>query len=94
MKQQMAAAIVAGLVIVGCGSSDSDSGGDSPQDEVAEIIIGAAADAGAEPDADCIREKAQNISDEDAQAMVDAGLDGQPDISAEAGEVLAHILTC
>lgn len=93
MKKQLAAAMVAGLVIAGCGS-DSDGGGDSPQDEVAEIIIQAADDAGADPDADCIRERAQDISDEDAQAMVDAGIDGDPDISVEAGEVLAEILTC
>ena len=29
-----------------------------------------------------------------AAAMVDAGLEGEPDISAEAGEILAEILTC
>lgn len=37
---------------------------------------------------------AQQISDDDAKAMVEAGLQGEPDISAEAGETLAEILLC
>ena len=46
------------------------------------------------PDEDCIRDAADRIDDADAQALVDAGLDGEPDISAATGEILAEMLTC
>lgn len=91
MKKQLITALVAGLVLVACGG-DSDSA--SNQDKVADLIIGAAEDAGASPDGDCIRDAAQDLSDDDAKAMVDAGLEGEPDISTEANEILAEILTC
>ncbi len=92
MKKQLIRALVAGLVLVACGSDDG--GGSSDQDKVADLIIKAADDAGASPDSDCIRDAAKKISDADAKAMIDAGLEGEPDISAGAGEILAEILTC
>ena len=92
MKKQLVSALVAGLVLVACGS-DSD-GGSSNQDKVADLIINAAEEAGASPDADCIRDTAKKISDADAKAMVDAGIQGEPDISTEANEILGEILTC
>lgn len=95
MKRLLAVASVA-ILITACGSDDdggSDSG-DGAQAEVAAIVIQAAADAGATPDEDCIRDAADRIDDTDAQALVDAGLDGDPDISAATGEILAEMLTC
>lgn len=88
MKKHLITALVVSVALVGCG------GGSSDQDEVADIVIKAAEDAGAEPDSDCIREHAGKLSDDDAGAMVDAGLEGDPDISAEANEILAEMLTC
>jgi hypothetical protein len=90
MKTTFAAALVAGLVLVSCGS-DSDG---SEQDKVADLIIQAAQDAGVEPDESCIRDAAKKLSDEDADAMVDAGIEGEPDISEAANDVLVEILTC
>lgn len=94
LTRTIAALAVAGLAVTACGS-DSDGGdSESDQDKVAEIVIGAAQDAGVEPDADCIRDAAQAISDDDAAALVAAGLDGDPDVSAATGEALAEMLTC
>ncbi|MFK7919250.1 MAG: hypothetical protein AB8G14_14335 [Ilumatobacter sp.] len=93
-KRAVAIVAVAGLALAACGS-DSDGGdGSSDQDKVADLVIGAAADAGAEPDSDCIRDAAQAISDDDAAALVEAGLEGDPDVSAATGEALAEMLTC
>ena len=89
MKQHtLSITLVAGLALAACG------GGGSDQDQVADLLIEAAADAGASPDADCIRDLAQDISDDDAEAMTDAGLQGDPDISEAAGEILAEMLLC
>ena len=89
MKQQtLSIALIAGLALAACG------GGSSDQDQVADLLIEAADDAGASPDPDCIRDLAQDISDADATAMTDAGLEGDPDISDAAGEILAEMLLC
>lgn len=87
-KQTLSIALVAGLALAACG------GGGSDQDQVADLLIGAAEDAGASPDPDCIRDLAQDISDADAKAMTEAGLEGDPDISEAAGEILGEMLLC
>jgi hypothetical protein len=87
-KPTRSLALVAGLALAACG------GGGSDQDQVADLLIEAADDAGASPDSDCIRDLAQDISDADAKAMTDAGLQGDPDISQAAGEILAEMLLC
>jgi hypothetical protein len=92
MKHILAAATVA-VLLAACGS-DGGGSSDDPQGEVADIVIEAANDAGASPDAECIREAAARIDTEQAELIVDAGLDGEPDISAETGEILAEMLLC
>lgn len=87
-KHTRSIALVAGLTLAACG------GGGSDQDQVADMLIEAADDAGASPDSDCIRDLAQDISDDDAEAMADAGLQGDPEISDAAGEILAEMLLC
>lgn len=89
MKKSILACVAAALIVVGCGG-----GGDGDQGQVADIIIRAAEDAGASPNADCIRDAANKLSDADAAAMVEAGLDGDPSISDGANEILIEILTC
>lgn len=86
--------LAASIALVACGGSDDGDGGDSPQDGVADLLIEAAEDAGADVDSDCVRETAQSMSDDDANLIVDAGLDGDPDISETANEVLAEMLLC
>ncbi|MDW3216337.1 MAG: hypothetical protein R8G01_20270 [Ilumatobacteraceae bacterium] len=87
-KHTRSIALVTGLTLAACG------GGGSDQDQVADMLIEAADDAGASPDSDCIRDLAQDISDDDAEAMADAGLQGDPEISDAAGEILAEMLLC
>ena len=93
MKRILAAATVA-VFITACGSDGGGGSDGNPQGEVADIVIAAAEEAGASPDADCIRENAERIDDGDAAALVEAGLDGDPEISAETGEILADMLLC
>jgi hypothetical protein len=92
MKTHLTAALIAGLVLVSCGSDSG--GGSSEQDKVADLIIEAAQDAGVDPDESCIRDTAQKLSEADADAMVDAGINGVPDISDAANEILGEILSC
>ncbi len=88
MKKLLASSLMAALLFAGCG------GGDSDQDKVADIVIQAAEDAGASPDSGCIKDAAGRLSDDDAAALVDAGLQGDPTISADANGILADMLTC
>ncbi len=88
-RKMTIACLAAAMILVGCGG-----GGDGDQGEVADIIIKAAEDAGASPDADCIRDAAKKLSDEDEAAMVSAGLDGDPSISDGANDILIEILSC
>ena len=87
MKKAIAACLAATILLTGCG-------GDGDQGEVADLIIRAAEDAGVSPDADCIRDAANKLSDDDAAAIADAGLAGDPTISDGATDILIEILSC
>ncbi|MFK8025956.1 MAG: hypothetical protein AB8G26_18525 [Ilumatobacter sp.] len=89
---RVAATLAASVALVACGGSDDSS--DSPQDDVADLLIQAADDADADVDADCVRDAVGGLSDADATALSEAGLDGDPEISESAGEVLAELLLC
>ena len=54
------------LVFAGCGGDDDDGGGS--QGELADLLI---ADEVVGADEDCIRDKTAELSDEDAQFLVD-----------------------
>ncbi len=91
-RRSVAALAAAGLVLAACGGDDA-----SPQDQVADIVIDAAADAGASPDSDCIRDEANKLSDSEAQLLVDAGFGPgaeDPGVSEETNEILAQMLLC
>ena len=88
MRTTLTACIAAtALVLAACGSDDSSPSGD--QGEVADLLMTAASEEGFELDSDCVDEKAGELSDEDAKALADAGLEGDADISA-AGEAIGQ----
>lgn len=73
--------------------SDSD-GPDGVQGEAAGAFIDAATESGITPDEDCVNELAAQLSDEDAQAIVDAQAAGSPELSAEGTALTAQLPTC
>jgi len=77
------------LVIAACGGGDA-----SPQDEVAELFVDVMDDQGIALDEDCVKDVAQDLSDEDAQAMVDAGSDVDADFSPAATQLAARAASC
>ncbi len=81
-------AAAATLAFTACGGSGSD------QDEVADLLIEQAAGEDIELDEDCVRDTAAKLSDDDAAALVEAGVDGDPEIS-EAGDAIGEeIVNC
>jgi hypothetical protein len=85
-----AAADTAGAV-----TDDGDDGdGGENQNDAADIFIEQAEAAGIETDEDCVREKAEKLSDADAQAIVDAGDDGSPELSPEGEALSIQLASC
>jgi hypothetical protein len=89
---------VAALALSACGGDD---GGSSPQDQVADMMIEALNETtdlegieGIEIDEGCIRDKVGELSDEDARAIVAAGPEGNPDVSADADAVGEAMFEC
>ena len=79
-------------------SSDADEassdGPDGVQGEAAAAFISAATESGITPDEDCVNDLAAQLSDEDAQAIVDSQPDGSPELSAEGTTLTAQLPTC
>lgn len=75
---------------VGCGDDDG-GGGSGPQGQVAEQLIDEAEGDGMGVDQDCIREATAELSDSDAQALLD---DDEEALSAEGGLALFGMLEC
>lgn len=78
------------LVLTACGGSGSGS----DQDQVADLLIESAGDEGIELDESCVRDKASGLSDADAAALVEAGVDGDADISDEADAIAEDLFSC
>lgn len=76
------------VVIAACGSS---CGGTSPQVQVAEMYVSVAAEDGYEVDPACVSEEMEAMSEADARALVDAGLDGNADLSEAGIDVLTGV---
>jgi hypothetical protein len=97
MKKTIIAVLASSaLVFAACGS-DSDGGSDGgggAQSEVAALMTGALDDAGIDYDADCINDAAGQLSDEDAEAIVAAGMEGDPDVSDEADAIGDSLADC
>ena len=90
MKSRVLAGIgVGALVLSACG------GGGGPQDEVADMVLEEMGGEGVEIDEDCVRDAAQELSDDDAQKILDAGPGGNADdLSPEAAETADSLIDC
>jgi hypothetical protein len=109
MSSRLLATIsIAALALAACGGDD-DGGGDggggggdgSPQDQVADMMMEVLDETmtgeemeGVTVDEDCIRDKIGGLSDDDAQKILDAGPEGDPDVSDGADEISASIVEC
>ena len=95
---------IAALVLTACGGGGDDGGGGDggggAQDQVADMMIDVLTEASeiegvdVTIDEDCIRDKVGQLSDADAQAIVDAGPDGDPEVSAEADAIGETMIAC
>ena len=81
------------LLVAACGGDDDDSAG-GIQNDAADELIQQADDANLDPDEGCIRDKAANLSDEDAQNIVDTGTSDTPDLSPEGAGIVAEAMSC
>jgi hypothetical protein len=84
--------VVAGLTLAACGGSDGGTSG--AQSEAAQQTIDAAKDAGFDLNKGCVNDIASQLSDDDAQAIVDAGPDGDPDVSTEGSALANQLASC
>ena len=83
---------VAALALAACGSDGG--GGSSTQDEVAVLFVDAMEEDDIAVDLDCAKEAASGMSDEDAQELVDAGVDASSVESPAATEFAAKATSC
>lgn len=79
---------VVALGVTACG------GGGGAQSEVADMMIAEAAEEGIALDADCVRDVAGKLSDQDAEALVAAGVDGDVQLSDEADAIGEEMFGC
>lgn len=65
---------------------------DELREELITLVSGSL--AGMTVDEQCVRDAVGKLSDDDLRAIVDAGMDGDPDVSAEADAIGASIVEC
>lgn len=102
MRTALAAWLAATTIILAaCGGSDGSSADsssadsssadassvDGDQGRVIALLLSTAADSGIELDETCVNNTLGELSDDDAKAIADAGIDGQPEVSDEANEI-------
>ena len=83
------------LALAACGGSDDPSGDDGSegssaggdQARVVDLLLGAAEGSGIELDETCVNETLGELSDEDAKAIADAGVEGNPEVSDAGNEI-------
>ncbi len=88
------------LALSACGGDDD--GGSGVQAQVADMMIDTMNEAleaegvdGVDIDEDCIRDAANELSDDDARKILDAGPDGDPEgLSAEADAAGDALIDC
>jgi len=90
--RRIAPLLVGGLLLAACGSDSGSPSG--AQGQAADAAISAAAAEGFELDEGCVNDLAGQLSDDDAQAIADAGPDGDADLSPEGEELSLQLLTC
>lgn len=92
---------VATLALAACGGGDDSGSGGSPQSQVADMMLEALdedlTDEGIDPsviDRDCVRSAIDGLSDDDAEKIIEAGPDGNPDVSASAEDIADSMFEC
>ena len=80
------------LLFAACGDDDDDDAG-GVQAEAADEFIDQMRDEDVDPDEECVRTAFADMSDDDAQAIVDAGSDETPDLSPEAMAIVTEATT-
>ena len=96
-KKFISALAVGALVLAGCGDDDDGGGGadlsDAQQGVVDQALL-LVEEAGQEIDESCVEDLAGQLTEEDAQAIVDAGSDGNPELSSEGEALQLELFTC
>lgn len=92
---------VATLALAACGGGDDTGSGGSAQSQVADMMLEALdedfASEGIDAsvvDRDCVRSAIDGLSDDDAEKILEAGPEGNPDVSASAEEIADSMFEC
>jgi hypothetical protein len=80
------------LLFAACGDDDDDDAG-GVQAEAADEFIDQMRDEDVDPDEECVRTAFADMSDDDAQRIVDAESDETPDLSPEAMAIVTEATT-
>ena len=81
------------LLFAACGDDDDDDDAGGVQAEAADEFIDQMRDEDVDPDEECVRTAFADMSDDDAQRIVDAGSDETPDLSPEAMAIVTEATT-
>ena len=76
------------------GEPAGEPGDGSPQDQVADMLVDEMGAEGMTIDRDCARDAASKLSDDDARKILDAGVDGDPDVSDDAMKAAENMVSC
>jgi hypothetical protein len=87
MRRTILSTVAAATLILSACGGDSSSGED--QARVADLVNDLGSEQGLELDKDCIDTATAKLSDADAKALADAGLEGDADVS-EAGQAIGQ----
>lgn len=79
------------LVLSACGGGGGASG---DQAKVTDMMMDVAGEQSIELDRACVEDKAAQLSDADAKALVEAGVDGDPQLSPEGDAIGEEIFSC
>jgi len=90
MRSTLLSCLATVALLAACGGSDDSTPNDAPgvqQERVVTLLMSGAGDAGIVLDEVCVEQNVAELSDEDARAIADAGLDGEVDVSDEADAI-------
>jgi hypothetical protein len=80
------------LLVAACGGDDDDSAG-GVQNDAADEFIQQMKDGDINPDEECVHTAFADMSDDDAQRIVDAGSGEAPELSPEAMAIVTEATT-
>lgn len=94
MKKFIGALAVGTLVLAGCGDDDGGADLSGAQQQAVDQLMDSAGEAGFSVELGCVEGLAADLSEEDAEAIVAAGPDGDADLSAEGEALSDQLLSC